>query len=148
MRSASIIAALAASMLFPLAAAMAQVEGPSQRTLGTTSDGKRIISMVVYGTEACPEGKEGEIVVCARQPEEERYRLPKQFRKAEGEGASGTPGYVDAIDTGGASAAGSCSVVGAGGATGCNRQMMRSARKERQQQRAEERAVAEDVAAQ
>src|SRR3546814_12054887 len=32
--------------------------------------------------DPCPEGKEGEIIVCARKPESERYRVPEEVRKA------------------------------------------------------------------
>src|SRR3546814_3002958 len=76
MRLKPIIPALLASALMA-GPAFAQAEGPSQRTLGTTTDGKRIVSMVIYGEDPCPEGKDGEIVVCSRQPERDRYRLPR-----------------------------------------------------------------------
>src|SRR3546814_6577916 len=84
MRLKPIIPALLASALMA-GPAFAQAEGPSQRTLGTTTDGKRIVSMVIYGEDPCPEGKDGEIVVCSRQPERDRYRLPKTFRKTDGQ---------------------------------------------------------------
>src|SRR3546814_3237731 len=76
MRLQPIIPVLLASALMA-GPAFAQAEGPSQRTLGTTTDGKRIVSMVIYGEDPCPEGKDGEIVVCSRQPERDRYRLPR-----------------------------------------------------------------------
>ena len=42
---------------------------------------QRTINILVYGDDACPEARsEDEIVVCARQPEEERYRVPRRFR--------------------------------------------------------------------
>src|SRR3546814_16186292 len=82
MRLKPIIPALLASALMA-GPAFAQAEGPSQRTLGTTTDGKRIVSMVIYGEDPCPEGKDGEIVVCSRQPERDRYRRPKTFRRQE-----------------------------------------------------------------
>lgn len=42
---------------------------------------ERIINLMVYGDEACPEPQsEDEIVVCARSPESERYRVPQRFR--------------------------------------------------------------------
>src|SRR3546814_5322421 len=84
MRLKPIIPALLASALMA-GPAFAQAEGPSQRTLGTTTDGKRIVSMVIYGEDPCPAGKDGEIVVCPRQPERDRYRLPKTFRKTDGQ---------------------------------------------------------------
>src|SRR3546814_1190817 len=59
MRLKPIVPALLASALMA-GPAFAQAEGPSQRTLGTTTDGKRIVSMVIYGEDPCPEGKDGE----------------------------------------------------------------------------------------
>ncbi len=125
--------------------AFAQGEGPSERTLGTTSDGKRIVSLVIYGNDSCPEGKDGEIVVCARQPETERYRLPKTFRKSDGKVEKSWKDQASTIDTAGNAGIGSCSAVGSGGATGCNREMMRSAKQERKQKRAEDAAEANQI---
>jgi len=126
-------------------AALAQGEGASERTLGTTADGKRIVSMVIYGDDPCPEGKDGEIVVCARQPERDRYRLPKQFRKPVKPGEPGWGARAGETADVGASGIGSCSAVGAGGATGCNRQMMRAARDARKAEKAEQEEVANEV---
>lgn len=52
------------------AAGAAEPETSSQRTL----------NVIVYGDDSCPQGQEGEIVVCARQPESERYRIPRKLR--------------------------------------------------------------------
>src|SRR3546814_10781767 len=82
MRLKPIIPALLSSALMA-GPAFAQAEGPSQRTLGTTTDGKRIVSMVIYGEDPCPEGKDGEIVVCSRQPERDRYRLRSEEHTSE-----------------------------------------------------------------
>ena len=43
---------------------------------------RQVRSVVIYGDDPCPEGKEGEIIVCARKPESERYRVPEEVRKA------------------------------------------------------------------
>lgn len=144
MRLKPIIPALLASTLMA-GPALAQAEGPSQRTLGTTTDGKRIVSMVIYGEDPCPEGKDGEIVVCSRQPERDRYRLPKTFRKTDGQVEKSWSGQASAASDAGNAGIGSCSPVGAGGATGCNRQMMRTAKQQRKQERAEEEVLAEEI---
>ncbi len=39
--------------------------------------------LVVYGDDPCPRGEDEEIVVCARRPEAERYRIPKSLRERE-----------------------------------------------------------------
>ena len=51
-------------MLIPLlpAAALAQPEPPPER----------IINLLVYGDDPCPQSQGDEIVVCARRPEAER----------------------------------------------------------------------------
>ena len=41
---------------------------------------RRTINVIVYGEDSCPQGQGDEIVVCARHPESERYRIPKKLR--------------------------------------------------------------------
>ena len=38
------------------------------------------IHLAVFGNDPCPKGEGDEIVVCARFPESERYRIPKKLR--------------------------------------------------------------------
>lgn len=86
----------------------------------------RTRTVVIFGDDECPQATNpDEIIVCARRPEEERYRIPKEIREAEKAKirreddvaasraalASGRPA---------ATGIGSCSTVGAGGGTGCN----------------------------
>src|SRR3546814_10896458 len=42
---------------------------------------ERVETLVVYGEDPCPQEHDGAIVVCARKPESERYRIPKELRK-------------------------------------------------------------------
>src|SRR3546814_4425087 len=74
----------------------------------------------------CPEGKEGEIIVCARKPESERYRVPEEVRKApqpppEGRSWKERADIVEEATQ--ATRPNSCSTVGAGGQTGCTTEM-------------------------
>jgi hypothetical protein len=84
--------------------------------------------VTVFGSEACPKPRSAdEVVVCARLPESEIYRIPEPLRRAEnrqsvlsqnralllGDGAGGAGGSI-----------GSCSAVGAAGFTGCDRRMV------------------------
>ncbi len=84
--------------------------------------------VTVFGNEACPKPNSAdEIVVCARLPESEVYRIPEPLRRAEnrqsvltqnrslllGDGAGGAGGSI-----------GSCSAVGAAGFTGCDRKQI------------------------
>ncbi len=87
--------------------------------------------LIIYGDEKCPTSGGEEIVICARKPESERYRIPEELRRP---GSSLQPSWADkarSIEYAGASGIGSCSPVGANGASGCFRQMARQARAER-----------------
>lgn len=87
----------------------------------------RTISIVVYGDDPCPKSTEDEIVVCARRPEEERYRIPKELRKAPEDVTARAWGdralALDEISRAGMP--NSCSPVGSGGQTGCMEMLMR-----------------------
>lgn len=81
----------------------------------------RYAALTVYGNDPCPPGAEGEIVVCGREPESERYRIPKNLRETKYQPpAQSWASRVHTLDD--VSRAGrpnSCSVVGTGGQTGC-----------------------------
>lgn len=84
--------------------------------------------VTVFGSEPCPKPTSAdEVVVCARLPETDLYRIPERLRRAEtrqsvlsqnramllGDGAGGAGNSI-----------GSCSSVGPGGFTGCDRRMI------------------------
>ena len=81
--------------------------------------------------EPCPEPQGDEIVVCAQQPETERYRVPKELREeikedvpaGGGSWASAVEGYDNIAR---ASRPNSCSPVGSYGFTGCAAAAMRN----------------------
>lgn len=89
--------------------------------------------LVVYGEDRCPTNAQGEeIVVCARRPEAERFRIPSELRNLEvtPENRSWAVRQQDAL-TVGQTGTGSCSTVGAGGQTGCFGQAAAIAKAER-----------------
>lgn len=45
-----------------------------------SSSGSRIAEIIVYGNDPCPRSTDDEVVVCARKPEGERYRIPERLR--------------------------------------------------------------------
>lgn len=85
----------------------------------------RTRTVLVYGDDPCPRSENpDEIIVCARRPEEERYRIPKELREAERAVAASdnVPAQRASLlaTREATTGAGSCSTVGAGGWTGCN----------------------------
>ena len=84
----------------------------------------RVRSVIVFGTDPCPKAaSKDEIVVCARQPDEDRYRIPPQVRNSTGTHVSAFARNRNLLigNTAGAAGGsiGSCSAVGPGGGTGC-----------------------------
>lgn len=87
---------------------------------------ERVTNLVVYGNDPCPKGEGDEIVVCARRPESERYRIPKKLR--EKPEPAGGPGWGSQVATmeevQRQNLPNSCSVIGSNGATGCTAKML------------------------
>jgi hypothetical protein len=92
--------------------------------------------VIVYGGDPCPRGAGGEeIVVCARKPETERYRIPKELRDAPSTdpASQSWANKAESLEYVGRTGIQSCSTVGPGGFTGCFAQMLAAARAERRQ---------------
>ncbi|WP_426167941.1 hypothetical protein [Sandarakinorhabdus sp. DWP1-3-1] len=82
--------------------------------------------VTVFGTEECPKPTSAdEIVVCARLPDSEIYRIPKQLRAANNARVSPFQANRNLLlgdSSGGAGGAiGSCSVIGGSGFVGCTK---------------------------
>ena len=93
-----------------------------------------VSEIIVFGTDPCPRSTDDQVVVCARKPESERYRIPERLR------SSGAPqqreawaNKAKALETVGATGINSCSPVGPGGFTGCLVQVIKQARRETSQ---------------
>ncbi|HET7605369.1 MAG TPA: hypothetical protein VFK28_04795 [Sphingomicrobium sp.] len=94
-----------------------------------------IAEIIVYGDDPCPRSTDDQVVVCARRPEAERYRIPPKMRQ------SGTPQEMESwavrsknLETVGRTGINSCSPVGPAGYTGCLIKVIEQARGERKQQ--------------
>jgi hypothetical protein len=91
--------------------------------------------IIVYGTDPCPRSTDDKVVICARKPEAERYRIPEKLR-------SGGPrqtreawaNKARQFETVGSTGTFSCSPVGPGGYTGCLSQVINQAKRERKEQ--------------
>jgi len=92
-------------------------------------------TLTIYGNDKCPTSNNEEIIVCRRLPEQERFRIPMDLREGtitpdSTAGAVRNQRIVDKDVA--ADGIGSCSTVGAGGATGCFLQNARRNREQRQ----------------
>jgi hypothetical protein len=126
---ATIMLALAVSLAAPTMAQeppRSTLKPPPAANVDTSQPRQRLVT--VFGTEECPKPTSpDEVVVCARLPDSEIYRIPKQLRSAEnrvspfqanralllGDASGGAGGSI-----------GSCSAVGAGGMIGCNQRQV------------------------
>jgi len=108
-----------------LAAGLAALPAPA------LAQSSKVSEIVVFGTDPCPRSTDDEVVVCARKPETERYRIPEKYR-SEGPRAKRQAWASKAteIQTVGATGINSCSPVGPAGYTGCLTQVIRQARRE------------------
>jgi hypothetical protein len=115
-------AAAGAAFLASAAPAMAQGTAPEPK----------ISTMIVYGDDPCPPSTDDTIVVCARKPDKERYRIPEILRGDPNDPKNQAwASRATALEYAGRSGIGSCSPVGPGGASGCFNQIVREARAER-----------------
>jgi len=93
---------------------------------------ERVSEIIVYGNDPCPRSTDDEVVVCARKPEAERYRIPERLRSGGPRQArEAWANRARSIETAGATGINSCSPVGPGGHTGCLVQVINQARRER-----------------
>ncbi len=111
--------------LFPLLVALGAPALAQDDSLAQTGEPPQRTSVLyTYGDEPCPEPMGDEIIVCAQQPESERYRVPKELREelqddeavGGGSWASTVEGYDNIAR---ATRPNSCSPVGSYGFTGC-----------------------------
>jgi hypothetical protein len=132
-------------MIFPLAAT-AILAGGLAALPGTAAaqTGNRISEIIVYGNDPCPRSTDDEVVVCARKPETERYRIPERFRSSgPRQTREAWANKARQLETVGATGINSCSPVGPAGFTGCLTQVIRQARAEADEATAEGNAPPE-----
>jgi hypothetical protein len=95
----------------------------------------RISEIIVYGTDPCPRSTDDEVVVCARKPEGERYRIPEKLRSSGSrQSREAWANRAIAFETYGRTGINSCSPVGPAGFTGCTQQLISQAFKERREE--------------
>ena len=119
--SLAVLAAASAAAMLPAPAAAQQ---------------EKVRRLVVYGADPCPRSASGdEIVVCARRPETERYRIPQELRDQADDDPESTSWAVraESLEYVGRTGIQSCSTVGPGGVSGCWNELVRAWRQDRRQ---------------
>ncbi len=99
------------------------------------TDDRPIRRITVYGRDPCPRSTDEEAVVCARRPEGERYRVPPALRELPEDAERSWAERAESLEMVGRTGTQSCSTLGPGGFTGCWDEMIRQARRERQEAR-------------
>ena len=95
----------------------------------------RISEIIVYGTDPCPRSTDDNVVVCARKPESERFRIPEKLRQGGSlQSRQAWANRAIAFETYGKTGINSCSPVGPAGFTGCTQQLINQAFKERREE--------------
>lgn len=121
--------------LIPLAAAATLITGvavPEAAAAAQASpSGDEIGYVIVYGNDPCPRSTDSEVVVCARKPEGERYRIPEKYRDAgPRQSRDSWANRAKSFEYVGRTGAQSCSAVGPAGYTGCLQNMIDRAKAE------------------
>lgn len=103
---------------------------------------QRTREIIVFGTDPCPRSTDDAVVVCARRPEEERFRLPEALRPT-APSRQATQSWAvrsGALASANTTGPGTCSQVGPGGTTGCALEEIHQGVAERAEQEAAETA--------
>lgn len=115
------------SLLVLSAIGVAALAAPAQAQTPVDTGDESYNMVIVYGDDECPQGEEGEIVVCARQAESERFRIPEALRFTDGPQTQAWAERVERLEMVGKSGIMSCSPTGAGGFTGCTQELIAKA---------------------
>lgn len=119
-------------LIFPLAAAVVMAGGLAALPAPAMAQSSDSVSeIIVYGNDPCPRSTDDQVVVCARKPEAERYRIPEKLRSSGSrQSRQAWANRARALETVGATGINSCSPVGPAGFTGCMIQVIKQARSE------------------
>jgi len=99
------------------------------------SGDSKISEIIVYGNDPCPRSTDDAIVVCARKPESERYRIPERYRQSGPvQSRQSWSQKAKSFEYVGRTGIQSCSAVGPGGYTGCLQNMIDRAKSEARQE--------------
>ena len=118
-------------MLIAAAGLAALAAAPASAQSAGTPDDTKVDQLIVYGNDPCPPSTDDTIIVCARKPESDRYRIPENLRNEADPRSNSWANRAIELSYVGRSGIGSCSPSGPGGMIGCFDQLVREARAER-----------------
>lgn len=95
--------------------------------------GDRVRMAIVYGDDEVAPPQGDEIVVVARLPEADRYRIPEALRFSDDPDNMAWARRIEKLDMVGSFGTLSCSPAGAGGFTGCTQQLINAAAADRRE---------------
>lgn len=123
--------AAAAFLAMPAFAQQPGVAVPGAQRAGP--DDIRVNQLIIYGDDPCPQSQDpNEVIVCARLPDEDRFRIPPNLREDPNHPTRQSwANRAIELQYVGRSGTDSCSTAGAGGFTGCFVQLANQARAER-----------------
>ena len=93
--------------------------------------GDKVNTVIVYGQDDCTPSTEGELTICVRMDEQERYRIPEALRQSDSPANESWATRVRSFEAVGDFGPLSCSPVGAGGELGCLTKIIEAAYAER-----------------
>lgn len=96
------------------------------------SASESVNQLIVYGDDPCPQSSGEEIVVCARRPEGERYRIPAALRESSDPANESWAARAQSFEMVGDFGILSCSPAGLGGSFGCTERLIEQAYRERE----------------
>jgi hypothetical protein len=110
-------------LALPLVALAALTAPAGAQTTGS----EKVRMVIAYGNDEVAPPQGDEIVVVARLPENDRYRIPEVLRWSDDPANMAWARRVERLDMVGAFGTNSCSPTGASGFTGCTQQLINAA---------------------
>ena len=122
-------------LIITLAATASAAAGFAALPAPAAAQQSSVAEIIVYGNDPCPRSTDDQVVVCARRPESERYRIPERLRQGGSlQSRQAWANRAIQFETYGRTGINSCSPVGPGGHTGCSQQLINQAFKERREE--------------
>jgi hypothetical protein len=120
--------------IFTVAALAGFAFAPAQAQ-DSSDTGRRIAEIIVYGNDPCPRSTDSEVVVCARKPETERFRIPERLRQGGSlQSRQAWSSRARSFEVATRRGVATCDAVGPSGQNGCLQRMIDQAAAERNEQ--------------